>query len=208
MEQIRKIYRVVRWVMFAGLVVTVFLLLKSPAPVAPALDPAALKQNAESFQQKLTQLANAQSLGEQGTEVHFTAPEVNAAIAQGAAASPGSAPVPTTPAAQPAPAASAEQVPIKSTQVSFEDNVVRGQFLTELYGKDVYITVAGRLGSRDGYVTFDPTEFRVGDLSVPVSMVNPALQRKLADPENRDKLKLPAFVKDLRVEEGELVITE
>jgi hypothetical protein len=206
MEQIRKIYRVLRWLMLAGLVVSVFLLLKSPAPIAPPLEPAALKQNAESFQQKLTELANAQSLGEQGTEVHFTAPEVNAAMAQATAAPP--APVRATPAAQPVPSPSSEQVPIKSTQVSFEDNVVKGQFLTELYGKDVYITVAGRLGSRDGYVTFEPTEFKVGDLSVPVSMVNPALQRKLADPENRDKLKLPAFVKDLRVEEGELVISE
>jgi hypothetical protein len=99
-------------------------------------------------------------------------------------------------------------VPIKSTQVSFEDDVVKGQFLTEVYGKDVYITVAGHLGSRDGYVTFQPTEFKVGDLSVPVSLVNAALQRKLADPENREKLKLPEFVKDLRVEEGELVITQ
>ena len=77
-----------------------------------------------------------------------------------------------------------------------------------MYGKDVSITVAGHLGSRDGYVTFEPTEFKVGDLSVPVSMVNPALQRKLADPENRDKMKLPEFVKDLRVQNGDLVITE
>lgn len=206
MEQIKKIYRVVRWISFAGLVITTFLLLKSPDPVAQALDPALANQNAESFQQKLTQLANAQSLGEEGTEVHFTAPEVNAAISEATAPQP--APARPIPAAQPAPQPAAEQVPIKSTLVGFEDNVVKGQFLTEVYGKDVYITVAGRLGSRDGYVTFDPTEFKVGDLSVPVSIVNPVLQRKLADPENRDKLKLPAFVKDLRVEDGELVITE
>ncbi|HEU5337412.1 MAG TPA: hypothetical protein VFU27_15705 [Terriglobales bacterium] len=45
-------------------------------------------------------------------------------------------------------------------------------------------------------------------MSVPVSLVNPALQRKLADPENRDKLKLPDFVKEVRVENGELVISQ
>jgi hypothetical protein len=91
--------------------------------------------------------------------------------------------------------------------VTFTADVVVGQFLAEVYGKDLYITVAGHLGSRDGYATFDPTEFKVGDLSVPVSLVNPTLQRKLAEPENRDKLKLPDFVKGLRVEGGELVIT-
>ena len=206
MEQIKKIYRVVRWASFAGLLIGLFLLLKSPAPVAPALDPAVVQQNADSFQQKLTELANAQSAGDTGTEVHFTAPEVNAAIAQATAPQPVSAR--PTPAAQPAPQPAAEQVPIKSTLVSFDENLVKGQFLTELYGKDVYITVAGHLGSRDGYVTFEPTEFKVGDLSVPVSLVNPALQNKLADPENREKMKLPVFVKDLRVENGELVISE
>jgi hypothetical protein len=206
MEQFKKLYRVVRWLMLASMVITILLVLKSPAPVAEALEPGLVKQNAESFQQKLTELANAQSLGETGTQVHFTAPEVNAAIVQ--ATFPQPTPVSPSPAAQPTPSPMAEQVPIKSTQVSFEDDVVKGQFLTEVYGKDVYITVAGRLGNRDGYVTFEPTQFKVGDLSVPVSMVNPVLQRKLADPENRDKMKLPEFVKDLRVENGELVITE
>jgi hypothetical protein len=206
MEQIKKLYRIVRWLMLAGMVITIFLALKSPAPVAQELGPALVKENAESFQQKLTELANAQSLGETGTEVHFNAPEVNAAIVQATAPQPPS--VVPSPAAQPGPQPAADQVPIKSTQVSFQDDVVKGQFLTEVYGRDVYITVAGRLGSRDGYVTFEPTEFKVGDLSVPVSMVNPVLQRKLADPENREKMKLPEFVQDLRVENGELVITE
>ena len=50
----------------------------------------------------------------------------------------------------------------------------------------------GRLGEKDGYATFDPTEFKVGDLDVPVSLVNPALQKKLA--EQRDRLKLPMKV--------------
>jgi hypothetical protein len=206
MEQIKQIYRVVRWASFGGLVIGILLLLKSPAPVAPALDPAVVQQNAESFQQKLTELANAQAAGDTGTEVHFTAPEVNAAIVQ--ATAPQIASAGPRPASQPAPQPAAEQVPIKSTLVSFDDDIVKGQFLTELYGRDVYITVAGHLGSRNGYVTFEPTEFKVGDLSVPVSMVNPALQHKLADPENREKMKLPLFVKDLRVENGELVISE
>jgi hypothetical protein len=206
MEHLKKVYHVVRWVMLAGTVITIFLGLKSPAPVAEALAPDLVKQNAVMFQRKLTELANAQSSGETGTEFHFTAPEVNAAIVQSTLPQP--VPAGPTPASQPAPQVAAEQAPIKSTLVSFEDNVVKGQFLTEVYGRDVYITVAGHLGSRDGYVTFEPTEFKVGDLSVPVSMINPALQRKLAEPENRDKMKLPEFVRDLRVENGELVITE
>jgi hypothetical protein len=78
---------------------------------------------------------------------------------------------------------------IKDQQVTYEGDVVHGRFLTEIAGKDVWVTISGHMGSKDGYATFDPTEFKVGDVSVPISLVNPALQRKLA--EQRDKLKVP-----------------
>jgi hypothetical protein len=81
---------------------------------------------------------------------------------------------------------------------------VHGQFLTEVAGKDVWITISGHMGERDGYATFDPTEFKVGDLSVPVSLVNPALQKKLA--ESRDRLKLPDGVGGMKVENSQLVL--
>jgi hypothetical protein len=78
---------------------------------------------------------------------------------------------------------------IKDQQVTYEGDVVHGRFLTEIAGKDVWVTISGHMGSKDGYATFEPTEFKVGDVSVPVSLVNPALQRKLA--EERDRLKVP-----------------
>jgi len=37
-------------------------------------------------------------------------------------------------------------------------------------------------------------------------MVDPALQRRLNEPEMREKMKLPEFVGDLRVENGQIVI--
>lgn len=78
---------------------------------------------------------------------------------------------------------------IKDQQVTMEGDIVHGRFLTEIGGKDTWVTISGHMGQKDGYATFDPTEFKVGDTDVPVSMVNPLLQQKLA--EQRDKLKLP-----------------
>ncbi len=77
---------------------------------------------------------------------------------------------------------------IKDQKVTYDGDTVHGQFLTEIGGKDVWITISGHIGQKDGYATFDPTEFKVGDVEVPVSLVNPALQRKLA--EERERLKL------------------
>jgi len=90
--------------------------------------------------------------------------------------------------------------------VSFEGDTVHGQFLTEIAGKDVWVTVSGHLSSKDGYATFEPTEFKVGDLNVPVSLVNPAFQKKLA--EQRDRIKLPENVGDLKVQNGQLVMQQ
>ena len=78
---------------------------------------------------------------------------------------------------------------IKDQQVTMDGDIVHGKFLTSIGGKDVWITISGHMGEKDGYATFDPTEFKVGDMEVPVSLVNPALQRKLA--EERDRLKVP-----------------
>jgi cytoskeletal protein RodZ len=78
---------------------------------------------------------------------------------------------------------------IKDQQVTMDGDIVHGKFLTTIAGKDVWVTISGHMGEKDGYATFDPTEFKVGDMEVPVSLVNPALQRKLA--EERDRLKIP-----------------
>jgi hypothetical protein len=77
---------------------------------------------------------------------------------------------------------------IKDQKVDYDGDMVHGQFLTEIGGKDVWVTISGHMGQKDGYATFDPTEFKVGDMNVPVALVNPALQSKLA--EERDRLKL------------------
>jgi len=194
-----KIYKTLRWITLAGGVLVVFLMLKKPAPVVMPVDSATRLLNAQSFENKMRELEAAQSRGQDQAEIHLTAGEVAAAL------------TPTNPgpeaAVQNTSTASASAAPkVNDYQVSFVDDVVRGQFATEIEGKQVYVTLAGRVGAKDGYATFDPTEFKIGDLSIPISMVNDKLQQKLL--EEHDRLKLPDFVGDIRVQNGELVIRE
>jgi hypothetical protein len=74
---------------------------------------------------------------------------------------------------------------IKDYSVNMEGDQVVGKFLTQVAGKDVWVTVRGHMGCKDGYATFDPTEFKVGDINVPVSLVNDQLQKKLAEQRSR-----------------------
>jgi hypothetical protein len=184
--------------------IAIFLVLKKPQPVAHAQPAAAAAVNAQSLQDKLQQLDRAKQPGQSPAEVHLSSDEVSAAIAQAAGAIPVSAGSSSTaPSSQRVAAAEPE---VKDYQVNFEGDVARGQFLTQVAGKDVWVTLAGHLGSQDGYATFVPTEFKVGDLNVPVTLVNDALQKKLT--EERDRLKLPGNVDSIKVENGELVMTQ
>jgi hypothetical protein len=95
---------------------------------------------------------------------------------------------------------------ILDQQVSFDGDQAHGQFLVNIAGKSVWVTVSGHLGSKNGYATFEPTEFKVGDLNIPVSLVNPALQQRLA--QQHDRLKLPDNVGGIQVKDGQLVLTQ
>ena len=174
--------------------------------MAHAQPAAAAAANAQSFQDKLQQLDRAQPPGQAPTEVHLSSPEVSAAIAQAAGAIPVSAGSSSTAPSSQQVEVAAAQPEVKDYQVNFEGDVARGQFLAQIAGKDVWVTLARHLGSQGGYATFVPTEFKVGDLNVPVSLVNDALQKKHM--EQRDRLKLPDNVDSIKVENGELIMTQ
>ena len=208
MQLTRK--RIFTAVMLVGAAITVYQVMSKPQPLATPLSASAARESAQAFDQKLEQLQASRSAGSAPAEVHFTSDEVSAEMAESVGAIPADPQSATRPVSAAPPSADAVvgpgEVAVKGYQVKLEGDVAHGQFLTQVAGKDIYVTLAGHLGSQDGYVTFDPTEFKVGDLSIPVSLVNSALQKKLA--EQREQLKLPEGVGALRVENGELVITQ
>ena len=207
--------RIFSAVMLLGCTVTLYQLFSRPQPVAEPQSQEVVKANASSFDQKIERLETPRTPNDIPAEVHFSSDEVSAEIAQSTASPAASAPaavssdpakpVSTAPVSPDA-AISQGQVQVKGYAVKLEGDVARGQFATQIAGKDVYVTLAGHLGSQDGYVTFDPTEFKVGELNIPVSLVNSALQKKLV--EQREQLKLPVGIASLRVENSELVITQ
>jgi len=210
-----KIDRIISIATLIAALVAIILVLKKPAPVAQPQAPAAIVEHAQSFDQKMADFQQAAQQAQPNApqptaaadpaqpaslaskpEVHINSDEVSAVLAQALGAG-TSGLTPNSNVGSGAPV-------IKDQQVSMDGDQVHGQFLTEIGGKDVWITISGHIGEKDGYATFDPTEFKVGDLNVPVSLVNPALQKKLA--EQRDRLKLPDNVGNMKVENGELVM--
>jgi hypothetical protein len=213
-----KIDRIISIATLVASLVAIVLVLKRPAPVAQRQAPAAIAEHAQAVDQKMArveeatqQAAQQPSAGSdaantgvasttlQKAEVRINSDEMTAVLAQALGTAGADALIPDSNIGSAAPT-------IKDQQVSFDGDVARGQFLTQVAGKDVWITVSGHIGEKDGYATFDPTEFKVGDFSVPVSLVNSALQKKLS--EEHDRLKLPDNVGDVKVENGQLVMQQ
>src|ERR1700730_15405090 len=211
-----KLDRIISIATLGASLVAIVLVLKKPAPVAQSQPPAAIAEHAQAFDQKMSEFQQATQqapvvigIGASSSaqvaspspkaEVHINSDEISAVLAQSLGNAGGAGLSPDSNIGSAAPT-------IKDQQVSLDGDLVHGQFLTEIAGKDVWVTISGHIGEKEGYATFDPTEFKVGDLSVPVSLVNPALQKKLA--EQRDRLKLPDNVGAMKVENSELVMQQ
>ena len=196
--------------LFAALLAIV-LVLKRPTPVVQVQAPGATADHAQPSAQQMGQLEQAvqqvlpassgnyappaqnqtpaqnqlavATSSQPKAEAHSSSDGISALLAQAARSAGGGGLSPDTEIG------GSGEPNIKDQQVTYEGDLVHGRFLTEIGGKDVWVTISGHMGSKDGYATFEPTEFKVGDVNVPVSLINPALQRKLA--EQHDKLKLP-----------------
>ena len=212
-----KLDRIISIATLVASLIAIILVLKKPAPVAQPQAPAAIAEHAQSFDRKMAEFEQATQQSTASAASSTSNPGVRTGIGgpqgrsshqfrrdrRGAGAIAGQRPVArSTPDSNIGSAAPT----IKDQSVTMDGDVVHGQFLTEIAGKDVWVTVSGHIGEKDGYATFDPTEFKVGDLSVPVSLVNPALQKKLA--EERDRLKLPDNVGAMKVQNSELVMQQ
>jgi hypothetical protein len=168
-----------RWSFLAVALVALGLMLRRPAAVAEPLPPSLARQSNEQFQAKWTNLELAHQHGDKA-EARFTAEEISSAL----------------------------EYPGEPGNVSFAGDQLIGQFVANVHGRDVYLTIAGKLGTSEGYVTFEPAQIKIGDMPVPVAMVKAPLENKLAERETHARLKLPDYIADLRIENGQLVVIE
>jgi hypothetical protein len=168
-----------RWTSLGAIVIAFVLMLKRPAAVAEPLPPTLARAENEQFQAKWTNLEQAHQRGER-IEARFTSDEISSAL----------------------------DYPGQPGHVSFAGDKVTGQFIANIHGKNVYVTISGNLGACDGYLTFEPAEFKIGDMPVPVALFKTQLEKKLADPETHARLKLPDYIADLRIEDSQLIVVE
>jgi hypothetical protein len=84
---------------------------------------------------------------------------------------------------------------------------VQAYLVFDFHGKSMSLSVNGRVRTVEGYLQFEPTSGWLGSLPIPLAALSRAVGNAFSSPENREKLRLPEYVRDLVVEGGQIVVS-
>ena len=167
---------------------------------APAPQVAVSPEAARSAEQKLSALAVAlppSSSEAQPPSIRLTQEEVDSFLA---------AHFPQAAGAGGAAAASQGGNSVRGVTVTFAGDRAHIFIVFRLAVKDVTLQLAGRLHVVDGYLRYEITDGSLGYLTLPGWALDQGLAPFITDAEVRNHLRVPADIRDVRVENGELVI--
>jgi hypothetical protein len=224
----KTLYKILSWGAAAGLVLTLALVLRKSPPPNVANDPIA----ASRAEQKFAAADQAKAAG-QPAQVQLDSTELNSYLQQnlqmgGSAQPPAGITAPAvTSAGTPVAGTSADpnagamaalssndaatieqvQSSVKDVQVDMEGDLVKAHVVFDFHGKDLSLELDGHLGSQDGYMKFIPVAGKLGSLPLPQSMLDAVVTKMMSSPENREKLKLPADISDIQIQNGQAVVS-
>ncbi len=215
----KVLYRILSWGAVAGLVVTLALVLRKSPPPDVANDPAA----ASRVEQKFAAADQAKAAG-QPAQVQMDSTELNSYLQQNlqtgaptqlSAAVPAPAATSSDPNAGPLGAVANSdfqtieqaQSAVKDVKVDMDGDLVKAYVVFDFHGKDLSLELDGHLGSQNGYLKFIPVSGKLGSLPLPQSTLDAAVAKMMASPENREKLKLPADINDIQIQNGQAVVS-
>ncbi len=207
----KRIFRIIRWTIYTFALVTLALVFhKAPPPLVETSPQAAARA-----EEKLEQVEKAVASGQPAT-LRMDETELNSYLSShlalegkgAASAAAGGGPQGATGGATPTPQ-EVEQMRsnVRDFKVQLIGDRVKAYLVFDVHGKDMTLQLEGRLGAQNGYLRFEPISGEFGSLPIPQSALESAVQRMMDSPENREKLKLPAEIVDLRIQNGEVVVS-
>jgi hypothetical protein len=208
------VFRIVRWTVYACALIVLILLLHKPAPPAVSTTPEAAARAEQKFQDVQQSVAQGQPATLRMTETelnsylasHLVLPANNNAPNSAGNAVASSAPDAAPNSDQPT-MDDVEQMRsnVKDVKVQLVDDHVRAYVVYDVHGKDVTLQLVGKLGADNGFLRFEPVSGQIGSLPIPQATLEAAVRKMMESPENREKLKLPSDIQDLKIENGEVV---
>ncbi len=202
-ESVKKIYKVVRWVVLAVMVIVILLVMKKAAPPVVQADPLA----GERVQFKMHQAQQALESGESHT-LELDEPELNSLLAANLELKGREGEVAAAAAQAESGEPTLEEVKsnVRDVKIHLEGDKVVAYVVFDMYGKDLSLTLEGGLRVVDGYLRMEPTAGALGSLPIPQTTLDNAVKRLFDSPENREKFRLAEHISDVRVEGGQIKV--
>jgi hypothetical protein len=194
----RRLGRLHYWItILAGVWTLVLILRRAPTPQI-AVSPQAAR-SAEGKLQELTAPPPASAAGE-AQKIALTEEELNSYLASHLDLNAGGD------ASGSDPSIEKLKSSVRDVKVSLEGDRARAYVVFNLAGKDLTLQLEGRLHVVGGYLRFEPTSGSLGDFNLPQTALDTAVGRLFDSPENRKQFRVPQGIRDIRVENGQLVI--
>jgi hypothetical protein len=196
----KRYFRIFRWTTYALALISLILVLHKAPPPPVETSPQAAARAEEKLQEVERNVASGHpaTLRLDETELNsYLASHLNLPgnTAQGSAA--GAPPTPQD----------IEQMKsnVRDFKVQLIDDRVKAYVVFDVHGKDMTLQLEGRLGTQNGFLRFEPISGEIGSFPIPQSALESAVQKMMDSPENREKLRLPPDISDLRIQNGEVV---
>jgi hypothetical protein len=195
----KLIFRIFRWSTYAFALIAILMIMHTSPPPSVVTSP----QAAASAEQKIARVEQAVNSGQPAT-LRMDESELNSYLASHLDISPNGSPNVSPNGAAPP---NVEQVrsAVKDVKVQLIDDRVRAYVVFGFHGKDMTLQLEGKLGSEDGFLRFEPVSGQIGSMPIPQSSLETAVRHMMESPENREKLRLPAEMSGLKIENGEIV---
>jgi hypothetical protein len=209
LSPLRRFYRIFRWLALAGLILVVYLLLRTSPP--PQIE--ATRESAKRAEMKIAEFRT--SLGRGAPQVlAMNEAELNGWLQTNLAmqkraneiAAPSDAPQSTADTLADEETLEQIQSSVRDVKIDLmEDSLcVYAQFA--LHGMDLSLELEGTPVVRNGYLKLEPIRGKIGSLPLMAGALKSATDRLFDSPQNREKFRLPPEIEDIRVEQAQLVI--
>lgn len=182
----KKVSRVISLAILILALIAVLMALRAPSATLVAVS----AQDVKSFDEKISSLAQAHQQGISQT-AHITEGELSSKLQQSIDES----------AANPQ-----GSVVLKAASVHLEGDGFAGVFTLSAGGKELYLTLTGTVAALDGRLQIETSTAKLGRLPIPATVFRSLLQKQFDSPEARERFRLPEFIKDVRIENGELLL--
>jgi hypothetical protein len=77
----------------------------------------------------------------------------------------------------------------------------------DTHGVDLSLEFEGRVLVKDGCLRLAPLRGRLGSLPLPSGILQSAMDKLFESPENREKFRLPPYIRDMKIDGGQLVVS-